>query len=293
MSPGIVHLQSNNQTRFYEEMLHTLTRGDRKSLIIVTSSQRISISSKLLQIFSPLYSDIFKDISSRDSDPVTMIVPDFDALTLKHLLALLTLGRIKQNKYLNNFSYGRAFCDLVNLAECLKINIKEKDLCPPVTEHGPVTEVSEKRPTKRNKNLQLMQATGISPPIYPTANNNPSANSYVKVCSTCHKVVSRDKLLFGLHKTQCEREALLLRKKHFTCQKCGDKFATEKSMFQHHVSMHAASSMPLYVCKLCPGFYQTSAKSLRNHITRIHKKVPGRLVYNNSQDSTSYFYETL
>ena len=125
-----------------------------------------------------------------------------------------------------------------------------------------------------------------------TANNNPSANSYVKVCSTCHKLVSRDKLLFGLHKTQCERKALL-RKKNFTCQKCGDKFATEKSMFQHHVSMHAASSMPLYVCKLCPGFYQTSAKSLRNHITRIHKKVPGRLVYNNSQDSTSYFYETL
>ena len=76
MSHRILNLQSINQLQLCEEMLEAMARDDRDSLQIVTSTQNISISSKLLQIFSPLYRDILRGIpiKIKDSDPVTMIL---------------------------------------------------------------------------------------------------------------------------------------------------------------------------------------------------------------------------
>ena len=72
-----VSLKSINQPQLCELMLESMTRDDRESLLIVTSTQRISVSSKLLQIFSPLYRDILWDIPSRDTDPVTVTLKLF------------------------------------------------------------------------------------------------------------------------------------------------------------------------------------------------------------------------
>ena len=84
-----VSLQSVNQPQFYEQMLEamTMTRDDRDSFLIVTSTQRISVSSKILQVFSPLFRDILR------GDFVTMILPDTEAVHVQHLLDLVTSGR--------------------------------------------------------------------------------------------------------------------------------------------------------------------------------------------------------
>ena len=54
MSHVNVSLESINQPQLCEELLEAMIRDDRDSLLIVTSTQRLSVSSKLLQIFSPL-----------------------------------------------------------------------------------------------------------------------------------------------------------------------------------------------------------------------------------------------
>ena len=91
-----VSLQSLSHSNFCEQMLEAMTRDDMDSLLIVTSSHRISVSGKLLQIFSPLYRDILRDIPSNDNNQVTMIIPDTEAVHVKHLLDLVTSGRIKE-----------------------------------------------------------------------------------------------------------------------------------------------------------------------------------------------------
>ena len=91
-----VSLQSISQPQLCGQMLELMTREDRDGLLIVTSTQRISVSSKLLQIFSPLYRDILRDIPSNDNNQVTMIIPDTEAVHVKHLLDLVTSGRIKE-----------------------------------------------------------------------------------------------------------------------------------------------------------------------------------------------------
>ena len=89
-----VSLQSVNQPQFCEEMLEAMTRDDRDSFLIVTSTQRISVSSKILQVFSPLFRDILRgDIPIKDSESVTMILPDTEAVHVQHLLDLVTSGR--------------------------------------------------------------------------------------------------------------------------------------------------------------------------------------------------------
>jgi len=117
-----VSLQSLSQPQLCGQMLELMTREDRDGLLIVTSTQRISVSSKLLQIFSPLYRDMLRDIPSSD-DPVTMFLPDYEAVHVHHLLDLLTSGRIK-DKDLPLGSAG----DILTLAKCFKIDLRESDL---------------------------------------------------------------------------------------------------------------------------------------------------------------------
>ena len=120
-----VSLQSINQPQLCEQMLDAMTQDDRDSLQIVTSTQKISISSKLLQIFSPLYRDILRDIPIKDSEPVTMMLPDTEGIHVQHLLDLLTSGKVHDN----HLASGSAW-DILTLAECFKIEIRGMDLTP-------------------------------------------------------------------------------------------------------------------------------------------------------------------
>ena len=118
-----VSLQSINQPQLCEQMLETMIRDDRGSLLIVSSTQKISVSSKILQIFSPLYRDMLRDVPSLDNNPMTIFLPDFEVMHVRHLLDLLTSGRIK-DKQLPLGSAG----DILNLAKCFGIDLKESDL---------------------------------------------------------------------------------------------------------------------------------------------------------------------
>ena len=103
-------------------MLKTMTRDDMDSLLIVSSTQRISVSSKLLQIFSPFYRDMMRDIPSSDNNPVTIFLPDFEAVHVRHLLDLLIIGRAEDKQL--PLSSG----DILNLAKCFRIDLREPDL---------------------------------------------------------------------------------------------------------------------------------------------------------------------
>ena len=142
-----VSLQSINQPQLCEQMLDAMTRDDRDSLLMVTSTQRISISSKLLQIFSPLYRDILRDIPSKDNDPVTLIIPDTEAVHVQHLLDLLTGGKITK------IDRGSSK-DIVTLAQCFKIKLKEGDL----------SDMEQKSPPRiKVKNIEEMSSMVPSP----------------------------------------------------------------------------------------------------------------------------------
>ena len=122
-----VSLQSINQPQLCEEMLEAMTRDDRDSLLIVTSTQKISVSSKMLQIFSPLYRDILRDIPIKDGEPVTMILPDTEAAYVQHLLDLLTSGRVKVNNFWRAWTCATAG-EIFALAKCFKIEIRKTDM---------------------------------------------------------------------------------------------------------------------------------------------------------------------
>ena len=121
-----VSLQSINQPQLCEQMLDSMTRDDMGSLLIVTSTQSISVSSKLLQIFSPLYRDMLRDIPRADSNPVTIFIPDFEAMNVHYLFDLLKNGTITDKQF-NLGSTG----EILNLAKCFKIEVRELtlDMC--------------------------------------------------------------------------------------------------------------------------------------------------------------------
>ena len=128
------HLQSIHQPQLYEHMLETMTQDDTGSLLLVTSSEKISLSSKLLQTISPLYRDIIRDVGSDiRAQQVTIIIPDTKAVTVQNLLALVTTGQIASDK-----GDQLSCCDIVNLASSLNIPLKEKDLSRSATVFGSV-----------------------------------------------------------------------------------------------------------------------------------------------------------
>ena len=127
------HLQSIHQPQLYEHMLETMTQDDTGSLLLVTSSEKISLSSKLLQTISPLYRDIIRDVGSDiRAQQVTIIIPDTKAVTVQNLLALVTTGQIASDK-----GDQLSCCDIVNLASSLNIPLKEKDLSRSATVDKP------------------------------------------------------------------------------------------------------------------------------------------------------------
>jgi len=182
-----VSLQSLSQPQLCGQMLELMTRDDRDGLLVVTSTQRISVSSKLLQIFSPLYRDMLRDIPSSDN-PVTMFLPDYEAVHVHHLLDLLTSGRIKDKE----LPMGSAE-DILTLAKCCKIDLKESDLMislenmcekPPPRVNVSSTDISEKPPRIKVKNI-----CDMIPPLPSESLNKEKAKEFYRQDMDDHDLI--------------------------------------------------------------------------------------------------------
>ena len=70
--------------------------GDEARVRVVTSSGAVTLSSKLLQLFSPLARETIARVPTQE--PVVIIIPDTEASTVKHLANFLSKGQIAANE---------------------------------------------------------------------------------------------------------------------------------------------------------------------------------------------------
>jgi len=215
-----VSFQSISQPQLCEQMLELMTRDDRDGLLIVTPTQRISVSSKLLQLFSPLYRDMLRDIPSSDKNPVTMFLPDYEAVHVRHLLDLLTRGRIKDKELPLGYSG-----DILSLAKCFGIDLREKDLIVSIEDNA-----SEKPPAPpriKVKNIQDLVSSPVLSESLDKEKSKKSKSKYFKEliniddredveddkgnkCAFCLEKIRRKSLKNHL-KNQCEKRPLSYR----------------------------------------------------------------------------------
>ena len=270
-----VSLQSINQPQLCEEMLEAMTRDDRDSLLIVTSTKKISVSSKMLQIFSLLYRDILRDIPIKDSEPVTMILPDTEAVHVQHLLDLLISGAVHDN----HLSWGSAG-DILTLAECFRINLIKIDYTSPLQD-------MDKNPLQR---IRVKNLKEISSPIqvlvpFESLHNekeNSPTSPYVETeeviniddeevvksvnvkCSFCRKEIHKDK-----RKVHEEEDCLGLVRNCPICQK-----EISKGDFKNHekvcrVRRKGLFRYCLFECHSCEKKFNTM-QGLSDHVRMKH-----------------------
>ena len=320
-------LRSFNQPQLCKQMLDVMTRDDMDGLLIVTSNKRISISSKLLQIFSPLYRDILRDIDIKDNGPVTMIIPDTEAVHVKHLLDLVTSGKINAT----DISYDEmGSLDIVALAESFKIDLRETDLLVPlvkdIRQHQTSTqrikvkqEISSPDPCHsflneielRNADLSLpLESAGQNPPpkikeenshnisskgpCLGFQNNNEENDYQGGKCSFCNKK-RHEKRCRGNKDQPRHRPALHFPALHFPlkCNVCPMRYSNQQSLFAHMTMKHFEHCLPFH-CSFCNQRFN-KLNFLKRHITVSHKRIPIKPVYNfpEGEEAPSCFFDTL
>ena len=107
--------------------------GDEARVRVVTSSGAVTLSSKLLQLFSPLVRETIASVPTQE--PVVIIIPDTEASTVKHLANFLSKGQIAANELcaLSSSEEQAEFFDVLqknifSLARCLQLDIKQLNL---------------------------------------------------------------------------------------------------------------------------------------------------------------------
>jgi len=301
-----------------------MTRDDMDGLLIVTSNKRISISSKLLQIFSPLYRDILRDIDFKDNSPVTMVIPDTEAVHVRYLLDLVTSGKINAK----DISYDDVgSLDIVTLAESFKIDLRESDLLVPLVKdrrQDPTLtprikvkqEISSPDPSHsfpnevelRNADLSVpLKGAGQNPPPqikmensqntlfqgsrlgFP--NNNEENDYRGKKCSFCNKKIrGGGKSLLKFHEKKCRKNIDIFPPK---CNVCPMRCSNHQSLFAHMTMKHYENCPPFH-CSFCNQRFN-KLNLLKRHITLSHKRMPIKPVYNfpEGEAAPSCFFDTL
>ena len=308
-----VSLQSLNQPQLCKQMLDVMTRDDMDGLLIVTSNKRISISSKLLQIFSPLYRDILRDIDIKDAGPVTMIIPDTEAVHVRYLLDLVTSGKINAK----DISYDdMGSLDIVALAESFKIDLRETDLLVPLVKDmrqdpSPRIEVKQEisspDPCHSFSNEIELRNADFSLPLTPKIkvensqnisskgpslgfpNNNEETDYQGGKCSFCNKKRCEKRCRETLDQPR-HRSALHF---PFKCNVCPMRCSNHQSLFDHMTMKHFENCPPFH-CSFCKQRFN-KLNLLKRHITVSHKRIPIKPVYNfpEGEEAPSCFFNTL
>ena len=299
-----VSLQSINQPQFCQQMLETMTRDDSDSLLIVTSTQRISVSSKLLQFFSPLYRDILRDIPSKDYELATLIIPDSEAVHVKHLISLLTTGQIDQKETGQNvFDSLGSSGDIVSLADSFNIHLRDTDLSGPAKGKGNKSARLRVRKLKEISSPIPTQSESLNGHIINIANDDDfhdenviekDSNNQQSKCSICQKVIGKS--ILKDHERRCS-SLRKKRKEHsppsqFTCQSCEVTFKKQMDLINHFQMKHSKNA-PLFQCSICSLRFHKQ-NQLKKHIPESHDKywTPGNLFCNFSEEPPSCFYNT-
>ena len=275
-----VSLQSINQPQLCEQMLDIMTRDDKDTLLVVTSTQRISISSKLLQIFSPLYRDILRDIPSTDRSQVTIIIPDTEAVHVKHLLDLMTSGRIKESLQSS---------DILALADCFKITLRENDLtftfkpkkgslrvrnieemCIPVPSESPKEDVTNKASSNNFSNvINIDDEKDVSRKRKKRKKEKKKENHFhemacpPKSCSFCHEKTD--------HTKDC------ITRGTFQCHLCQARYKIQENL-SNHFRMDHFIDITFFHCSLCNQRFK-GPEELLKHLSAFHNRRTYTAVY--------------
>ena len=105
-------------------MIEKLLSKDSKSLVFFTSrSECVETSRNLLKIFSPLIDELSSSRSQEAAqEPLTLILPDTDAATVRVLLALLSRGKMPHTRT-KLAHLQKLLKDVTSLGKCLGLDL--------------------------------------------------------------------------------------------------------------------------------------------------------------------------
>ena len=79
-------------------MTERTSEEDKGSLVVIFTDRRITMSSKVMQMFSPLFRGLVADTSgvggSDKKDPMTVILPDYNSEMMIHLMNIIIYGEL-------------------------------------------------------------------------------------------------------------------------------------------------------------------------------------------------------
>ena len=118
-----VLLNYQHQLKFYDTILEKMAVEDTGPLAILTADGRVSLSGKVMQIFSPLIRDIMTHMSACGSgqEPVFVSLPESKSATVNQLMDLLLRGQVMEVGAENIEEVKR---NVITLAESLGLKVK-------------------------------------------------------------------------------------------------------------------------------------------------------------------------
>ena len=118
-----VLISYQHQLLFYNTILEKMEAEDTGPLAILTSDGRVTLSGKVMQIFSPLVRSITAALSACwiGQEPLFVSLPEFNSATVSQLMELLLRGKIMEigTDYIENVQRN-----VIDLASSLGIMIK-------------------------------------------------------------------------------------------------------------------------------------------------------------------------
>ena len=89
-------LSYQKQLKFYDTILERMAEKDKGTLVFLTSDGWLTLSIKVMQIFSPLVMDVACKMASSVQETLFINLPEFKTSTVNQLLELLLRGQIME-----------------------------------------------------------------------------------------------------------------------------------------------------------------------------------------------------